>query len=79
MQMQGGSPPPDARDPNAYSGGYQLGVGKFALGNTRQLMMADEHNFGSFLIDRLEWVRGPNSNAASYEAQAWYGSTYDKV
>jgi uncharacterized protein involved in copper resistance len=56
MQMQGGSPPPDARDPNAYSGGYQLGVGKYALGNTRQLMMADEHNFGSFLIDRLEWV-----------------------
>ena len=43
MQMQGGSPPPDARDPNAYSGGYQLGVGKYALGNTRQLMMADEH------------------------------------
>ncbi|MBY4721190.1 MULTISPECIES: copper resistance protein B [Ralstonia] len=79
MQMQGGSPPPDARDPNAYSGGYQLGVGKYALGNTRQLMMADEHNFGSFLIDRLEWVRGTNSNAASYEAQAWYGSTYNKV
>ncbi len=79
MQMQGGSAPPDARDPNAYSGGYQLGVGKYALSNTRQLMMADEHNFGSFLIDRLEWVRGPNSNAASYEAQAWYGSTYNKV
>ncbi|WP_407535573.1 copper resistance protein B [Ralstonia sp. GP95] len=54
-------------------------LARYALSNTRQLMMADEHNFGSFLIDRLEWVRGPNSNAASYEAQAWYGSTYNKV
>ncbi|MGN5479054.1 copper resistance protein B [Cupriavidus basilensis] len=27
--------PPDARDPHAYSDGYQLGVGQYALGTTR--------------------------------------------
>ena len=37
MNMQGGSAPPDARDPHAYSGGYQLGVGKYALGPARWL------------------------------------------
>ena len=30
--------PADARDPHAYSGGYQLGVGKYALGDHRQLL-----------------------------------------
>nr|WP_315591533.1 copper resistance protein B [uncultured Cupriavidus sp.] len=78
MKMQGGKAPPDARDPNAYSGGYQLGVGQYALGPHRQLHMADEHLFASVLVDRLEWTHGSDSNAASYEAQAWFGSTYNK-
>ncbi|WP_019449193.1 copper resistance protein B [Cupriavidus sp. BIS7] len=79
MKMQGGSAPPDARDPNAYSGGYQLGVGKYALGENRQLHMADEHLYAAVLVDRLEWTHGSDSNAASYEAQAWFGSAYDKL
>ena len=78
MKMQGGKASPDARDPNAYSGGYQLGVGQYALGPHRQLHMADEHLFASVLVDRLEWTHGSDSNAASYEAQAWFGSTYNK-
>lgn len=79
MKMQGGSAPPDARDPNAYSGGYLLGVGKYALGEHRQLHMADEHLFASVLVDRLEWTHGNGSNATSYEAQAWIGSAYNKL
>jgi copper resistance protein B len=79
MKMQGGSAPPDARDPNAYSGGYQLGAGKYALGEHRQLHMADEHLYAAVLVDRLEWAHGSDSNAASYEAQAWFGSAYDKL
>jgi copper resistance protein B len=79
MKMQGGSAPPDARDPNAYSGGYQLGVGKYALGEHRQLHMADEHLYASVLVDRLEWAHGNDSNATSYEAQAWIGSAYNKL
>ncbi|WP_228771154.1 copper resistance protein B [Cupriavidus sp. U2] len=78
MNMQGGKAPPDARDPDAYSGGYQLGAGQYALGPHRQLHMADEHTFASILVDRLEWSHGSDSNAASYEAQAWFGSTYNK-
>lgn len=79
MKMQGGSAPPDARDPNAYSGGYQLGVGKYALGDKRQLVMADEHLFASVLVDRLEWAHASGENAAAYEAQAWFGNSYDKL
>ncbi|SOZ67416.1 CopB ATPase, Copper resistance protein B precursor [Cupriavidus taiwanensis] len=79
MKMQGGSAPPDARDPHAYSGGYQLGVGQYALGDKRQLVMADEHLFASVLVDRLEWAHANGSNAAAYEAQAWFGNSFDKL
>ncbi|WP_454763766.1 copper resistance protein B [Cupriavidus campinensis] len=79
MKMQGGSAPPDARDPNAYSGGYLLGVGPYALGAHRQLHMADEHLFASVLVDRLEWAHGNDSDAAAYDVQAWFGSTYNKL
>jgi len=77
--MQGGSAPADARDPHAYSDGYQRGVGQYALGGHRSLHMADEHAFGSVLIDRLEWAHGNGSNAAAYEAQAWFGGTYNRL
>lgn len=79
MSMQGGSAPAEARDPDAYSGGYRLGVGKYALGETRHLMMADEHLFGSVLVDKLEWVHGSDANATAYELQGRFGSTYDKA
>ncbi|MCR4346218.1 MAG: copper resistance protein B [Sulfuricaulis sp.] len=70
--MQGGSPPPDARDPHAYSGGYTLPP-------DRPLRMADEHNFGSLMIDRLERVRTRDNSSTVYDLQAWYGRTYDRV
>ena len=80
MNMQGGSAPADARDPDAYSGGYRLDSGKYALGDPRHaMMMADEHNFGSVLVDRLEWVHGNDANATAYELQARYGSVYNKA
>ena len=80
MKMQGGSAPPDARDPDAYSGGYRVGVGKYALDDSHHMMkMADQHLFGSVLVDRLEWVHGNNANATAYEMQARYGTTYDKA
>ena len=70
--MQGGSPPPDARDPHAYSGGYTLPP-------DRPLRMADEHNFGSLMIDRFERVRTRDNSSTIYDLQAWYGRTYDRV
>jgi copper resistance protein B len=77
-QAQGGLAPADARDPHAYSGGYVLGTGTYALG-TRQLRLADEHNFGSALVDRLERVYSRDSNATAYDAQAWFGRDYDRL
>ena len=79
MQMQGGSAPLDARDPHAYSGGYVLGVGKYALGEQRQLYMADEHNFGSVLVDKLERIDGKDGNSTAYDMQAWFGHDYDRL
>jgi copper resistance protein B len=31
------------------------------------------------LIDRLEWAHGNGNNAAAYEAQAWFGGTYNRL
>lgn len=70
--MQGGSPPPGARDPHAYSGGYTLDP-------ARPLKLADEHNFGSLLVDNLEAVRAKGNTYMEYGLQAWYGRTYNRV
>lgn len=67
--MQGGDPPPDARDPSAYSGGYARGP----------LQLGDEHSFGSLLVDRFESVRGRDNTETAYDLQAWYGRTYDRA
>ncbi len=70
--MQGGSAPPDARDPHAYSGGYTLDP-------ARPLRMADEHNFGSLLVDQLERVRTRDNSSTAYDLQAWFGRDYDRA
>lgn len=69
--MQGGSAPPDARDPHAYSGGQDFGP--------LRLRLADTHNFGSLLVDNLEAVRAHGSTAAAYNLQGWYGRSYDRA
>lgn len=80
MNMQGGSAPPDARDPHAYSGGYTLESGPYALPGPRALRLSDEHNFGGLLVDRLEWTRARDGdNAAAYEIQSWFGRDYDRL
>ncbi|CAM5566538.1 Copper resistance protein B OS=Eoetvoesiella caeni OX=645616 GN=DFR37_11668 PE=4 SV=1 [Eoetvoesiella caeni] len=79
MQMQGGTAPPDARDPNAYSDGYTLDSGKYSLGPAQRLRMSDEHNFGSVWFDRLEYVRAGSNEGLAYEGQAWYGGTYNRA
>jgi copper resistance protein B len=79
MDMQGGPAPIDARDPHAYSGGYTLESGPYARPGPRELRMADEHNFGALLIDRLERVYTDNGDATAYDAQAWFGRDYDRL
>ncbi|MFV0283419.1 MAG: copper resistance protein B [Castellaniella sp.] len=79
MQMQGGSAPPGARDPDAYSDGYVRNAGKYALPPSEKLVMSDMHNFGSVNFDRLEYVRARGEEWAAYEGEAWYGSIYTRA
>ncbi len=70
--MQGGSAPPDARDPHAYSDGYDFGP-------IPRPRFADEMNFYALLADRMEVVDGDDGNWALYDVQAWFGRTYDRL
>jgi copper resistance protein B len=70
--MQGGSPPPDARDPHAWSDGLTLPP-------DRPLVLADEHHYGSLLADRLELVRTRDESAGAYALQARFGRDYDRA
>lgn len=79
MQMQGGSAPPDARDPHAYSGGFTLQAGPYALDAKQRLRLADEESFGSVLFDNLEAVRSGGRNSAAYDILARFGHDYDKL
>lgn len=67
--MQGGSAPPDARDPHAYAEGYDFGP--------YPMRMADTHSFGALLVNNLETVHRDDNNSAAYDLQAWYGRTFD--
>jgi copper resistance protein B len=66
------------RDPHAFSGGFTLETGPYALGAERQLRLADEKAFGSVLVDNLELVRSNGANAGAYDAVASFGRDYDK-
>jgi len=79
METQGGTAPADARDPHVYSGGFTLESGPYALPGTRQLRLADEHNFGALTFNRLERVYTKDGTAAAYDAQAWFGRDYDRL
>lgn len=76
MNMEDNPSSAESRDPHAYSGGYLLGTGEYALSDTRQLHLADEHNFGAMVVDRLEYAQG---DVMAYEMQSWYGRTYDRM
>jgi len=77
--MQGGSAPADARDPQAYSDGYSIESGKYALPGKRILVLADEQNFASLLMDRFESVHTSGNTSTIYDLQAWYGRDYDRL
>lgn len=70
--MQGGKPPPDARDPHAYSGGQDFGP-------IPPPRMGDVHNFHGLMIDRFERARTRDNSFTEYDLQAWYGRDYDRA
>jgi len=71
--MQGGAPPPDARDPHAYSEGVD-----FTRGDARP-RLADEENMRSILIDNFELARLDVVTVVPYDVEAWFGRTYDRA
>jgi len=79
MSMQEGAVPAGPRDPHANSGGYTLDSGPYALPGPRQLRLADEHNFGALLVNRLERAYTRDNNATAYDVQAWFGRDYDRL
>jgi copper resistance protein B len=69
--MQGGSPPPDARDPHAYAGGQDFGP--------LELELADTHPLASLRVDNLEAVRTHGNTFVPFDLEAWYGRTFDRA
>lgn len=71
--MQGGSPPPDARDPDAYSNGL-------VLDHLPGMDMADDDPYGQLLLDQFEGYRSNGGEAGiRLDAQAWWGTDLNKL
>jgi copper resistance protein B len=71
-RMQGGSAPPEARDPDAYSGGLHHG-------DMRGMDMADDATRAMLLLDRLETSRRNRASTLAFDGQAWIGGDLDKL
>ena len=73
------SAPPVAqlRNPHAYSSGFTLTQGPYAQTGPRQLVLADEHRFWTFVADRVE--QDLQEDALSYDSQFWYGTTFKRL
>lgn len=70
--MQGGSPPPDARDPDAYAEGH-------VRHDMRGMEMADDASFGHVIINDLEYVKTDDATSQRINAEAWYGGDVNKA
>ncbi len=72
MSMQGGAAPAGARDPHAYSGGYDFG-------STTPHGMADEAYMGGLMVNQLESVTAREDSFNAYDIQGWFGKDYDRL
>jgi copper resistance protein B len=70
--MQGGQAPADARDPDAYADGLEMG-------HMPGMDMADDAKHLYVLIDRLEATRTHDGHGQALDGQAWYGGDLDKL
>ena len=46
---------------------------------TRMMEMNDAAALGKLLVDRLEWRDGDGTSGPAWDAQAWYGTDYNKL
>ena len=75
--MQGGRPPPDARDPDAYADGFTRGSSPYSLPGVPPLHLHDQHPFASLRVDRLERAvarRGLDATALEGELRVTRGA-----
>ncbi|MEO8248087.1 MAG: copper resistance protein B [Burkholderiales bacterium] len=71
--MQGGSPPPDARDPDAYADGLESG-------HLPGMDMADNDVYGQLRLDQFEGYRSNSGQTGlRLDAQAWFGNDLNKL
>ena len=64
--LQGGTAPPDARDPDAYADGLKLDM-------VPGMDMADDDLYGQVLLEKFEYFTGSGSNGIRLDGQAWFG------
>lgn len=70
--MLGGAAPADARDPHAYSDGYDFGP-------IPPPRMSDEAYMGAVLFNRLERTRSRDNSFNAYDIQGWFGKDYERL
>lgn len=70
--MQGGSAPPDARDPHAYSDGLEMEM-------LPGMDMADDEPYYLILTEELEYFNGNDGNGFQFDGQAWVGGDIHKL
>ncbi len=70
--MQGGPPPADARDPDAYADGL-------TNGHMPGMDMDDDARHVYILLDRVEQFHSSDGNGQAVDAQAWFGGDLDKL
>jgi copper resistance protein B len=70
--MQGGSAPPNARDPNAFADGYDYG-------SMPGMEAADQIRVNKLLVDELEWVHSRNGDGVSWKIRNFYGGDQQKL
>lgn len=79
MDHGSGTSAHEGRDPDAYSNGYRRDAGPYLLEGQQHSHMADSHPFSVLRVDRLERVAGRDHFGTAYDAQAWWGGTYDRL
>lgn len=67
------------RDPHAYSGGYGLTTGPYALPSQPQVRLADDKNFSGLWMDRLEFLDSDSGTATELEGHGWWGNSYRRI
>ena len=64
--------PPGPADPAAY-------LAKLAAMPMTGMDMADDRRFGKVLINQLEWTHADGVGGQAWEAQAWYGTDFNRL